>query len=317
MATPAAKKPSSRTQRRIRLNLARQCSLAFCCDDVYQPSAKRSRKSISSERPCAQEGLLESVSPVSDIDYDGVRSSSEASDLSQGSLSLNDPYESQEESDSSVANLPLLSDSDADEPGSTNEASDCMSLLTEYGSGSSSDSDAESDYVNDGQSSESEKIAALNETMPSSDSDTESDYVNDSQSSESEEIAALNETMPTHPSSSLYEGSDITTHQFDVSLSLVAQRHNLTYACQTDILRLISIILPPPNSVRSTARSLVRKFVQYHEQTRLHRCCGVCMRRLAAGERCSQSECLTENVPDAMFVEVPLDKQLQERFKGE
>ena len=113
------------------------------------------------------------------------------------------------------------------------------------------------------------------------------------------------------------EGSDITTHQFDVSLSLVAQRHKLTYACQTDIVRLISVILPPPNSVRSTARSLVRKFVQYHEQTRLHRCCGVSMRRLAAGERCSQSECLTENVPDAKFVEVPLDKQLQERFKGE
>jgi len=105
------------------------------------------------------------VSPVSDINYDEVRSSPEASDLSQGSVSLNDPYESQEESDLSVANLPLLSDSDADKPDSTSEASDCMSVLTESGSGSSSDSDAESDYINDGQPSESEKIAALNETV--------------------------------------------------------------------------------------------------------------------------------------------------------
>ena len=61
---------------------ARQCSLAFCCNNEYQPSAKWSQKSISSERPCAQEGILESVSPDSDNDYDGVCSSPEASDLS-------------------------------------------------------------------------------------------------------------------------------------------------------------------------------------------------------------------------------------------
>jgi len=53
--------------------------------------------------------------------------------------------------------------------------------------------------------------------------------VNDSQSSESEETAALSETMPTHPSSSLYEGSDIMTHQFDVCVWFT-QRHNPTYA---------------------------------------------------------------------------------------
>lgn len=139
--------------------------------------------------------------------------------MSQGSLSLNDPYKSQEESDLSVANLPLLSDSDADEPGSTSDSSDCMSALTESGSSPSSDSDAESDYINNGQSSESEKKLLHSTRLCRHQIQIPSDYVNDSQSSESE-IAALSETMPTHPSSSLYEGSDITTHQFDVCLWL-------------------------------------------------------------------------------------------------
>lgn len=198
----------------------------------------------------------------------------------------------------SVGNLPLPSDSDADESGSTNEASDCMTAWSVGTQG-----------FNTSELTESGSDSPLK-------LGTESDHVNDS-SSESEDNTALNETMPVHLSSPLYEGSAITIHQFDVSLSLIAQRHNLTYACQTDILRFISVLLPPPNSVRSTARSLNKKFVHYNEQTRIHRCCGVCMHHLAVGERCSQSECLSQNVADATFVEVPLDKQLQERFKGE
>lgn len=117
-------------------------------------------------------------------------------------------------------------------------------------------------------------------------------------------------------SEALYAGATITVRQFHVTIASMALRHNLTYACQSDLLRFMTTILLAPNSVTTASRSLTRKFVRYEQQSLIHRCCGTCMYPIPDGERCSRSQCVDQGVPDALFVEVPLDKQLQERFKG-
>ena len=114
----------------------------------------------------------------------------------------------------------------------------------------------------------------------------------------------------------LFPGATITAHQFDVAMASTALRHNLTYACQTDILQLIASILPSPNHATATSRSLTRKFIRYEQQSLLHQCCGVCMRLLEEETRCSNPQCADLGIPHVLFVEVPIDKQLQERFRG-
>lgn len=42
----------------------------------------------------------------------------------------------------------------------------------------------------------------------------------------------------------LFPESQVTTDDFNVAFMSVLQRHNLTYASQTDILKLLSIVLP-------------------------------------------------------------------------
>ena len=84
-------------------------------------------------------------------------------------------------------------------------------------------------------------------------------------------------------SPSLFPGASVVAHQFHVVMASTALRHNLTYSCQTDILKLIATILPSPNHVTSASRSLTRKFIQYEQQSVVHRCCGTCMRLLPEG----------------------------------
>ena len=114
----------------------------------------------------------------------------------------------------------------------------------------------------------------------------------------------------------LFPGATITAHQFHIAMASTSLRHNLTYACQTDILQLIASILPSPNHASATSRSLTRKFVHYEQQSLLHRRCGTCMRLLKEETRCSNLQCAHLGIPDVLFVEVPIDKQLQERFRS-
>ena len=89
-------------------------------------------------------------------------------------------------------------------------------------------------------------------------------------------ITALQSNSEAITSEALYDGSLVTTRQFHVTMASFAQRHNLSYTCQTDILKFVANTLTAPNTITSTARSLVRMFVQYEQQSVIHQCCGVC-----------------------------------------
>ena len=117
-------------------------------------------------------------------------------------------------------------------------------------------------------------------------------------------------------STPLYTGSLITEHKFDVAMLSLTQRHNLTYSCQRDILRFVSALLPSPNPVAMTSKALIGRYINYQSQAKVHHCCGVCLSLLPEGERCLRQECVSLDLPTAMFVEIALDKQLKERFQG-
>ena len=79
-----------------------------------------------------------------------------------------------------------------------------------------------------------------------------------------------NGSCPLYPSSCITEG-DFNT----IFLSLV-QRHNLTYASQSDILKLFSMLLPSPGRIPSSSHVLIGKFVNFAEDTIVQHFCGAC-----------------------------------------
>ena len=198
-----------------------------------------------------------------------------------------------------IETLPLSSDS---------EASDQETLLIH-----NSDLDERNSKCSEGTSTDSGEFLLDNYSSDSGTLFPELDLQSDLYDAASRSTIS----RPTQErSKSLYTESVVTEHQFNVVVASFAQRHNLTYECQTDMLRLMSAILPQPNCAMSTAKTLTRKFVHYEEQCIVHQCCGVCMCLLPKGVKCPRSECALQNAPDALFVEVSLEKQLQERFKG-
>ena len=118
--------------------------------------------------------------------------------------------------------------------------------------------------------------------------------------------------LPTEP---LFPNSVFTEYQFNVSMASVAQRHNMSYSCMTDVLRLISLYLPSPNSAPQSAKTLLSQFVDTKRLPVSQMLW--CLYAIAKSmETCDQDTCKTEDVPNSKFVEVPLDRQLQQRFKG-
>lgn len=113
----------------------------------------------------------------------------------------------------------------------------------------------------------------------------------------------------------LFPGGEITEVAAFVSVLSLAHKHKLTYACLTDMLELISLMLPTPNGLCMTAQQLINKFVDFKREAIVHKCCGFCARLLAESSQCGKEECRAANLSDALFIEVPLDEQLKGGFK--
>lgn len=167
-------------------------------------------------------------------------------------------------------------------------------------------SSSDSDPTSDPGTSESEPELFNSPGLPCSDFDT-------TQSSDSE--ADMSVSRSQHKPA-LFEDSRLSANAFDVAFMSVSQRHNLTYASQSDILKLISLVAPVPNHVPSSARTLRNKFVSYGKETIVHHFCGHCIDALLPGQTCTKQACISAMVPVSTLVEVPLDMQLKARFEG-
>ena len=115
----------------------------------------------------------------------------------------------------------------------------------------------------------------------------------------------------------LYPGSMLSNQDFSLGLLSIIQKHNLTYSCVDDLLQFLVTVLPHPSCIPRSNRALIKEFIDYKSSTIVHSCCGYCSKLLGSSSLCSKSECQAASLPNATFVEVPLDSQLKERFSGE
>ena len=114
----------------------------------------------------------------------------------------------------------------------------------------------------------------------------------------------------------LYVGASVTEQQATIGLLLVASKHRLTDACISDLTEFLAQLLPKPNVFATNSRELQRKYVQFEDETIKHQCCGHCMALLPVSGTCSSHSCVAANKPNAYFLELPVELQLREHFKG-
>ena len=115
----------------------------------------------------------------------------------------------------------------------------------------------------------------------------------------------------------LYPRSTLSNQDFNLGLLSIIQKHNLTYSCVDDLLQFLVTVLPHPSCIPRSNRALIKEFIDCKSSTIVHSCCGYCSKLLGSSSLCSKSECQATSLPNAKFVEVPLDGQLKERFSGE
>lgn len=113
----------------------------------------------------------------------------------------------------------------------------------------------------------------------------------------------------------LFSGALISSEEFCIALLSIFHKHDLTYSCITDLLKLFAYSLPSPNTLPPTQYALMKKFVDFDTSTIIHYCCGFCTRPLlSSGLKCSRQEC--QSASESSFIEVRLDRQIQCLFSG-
>lgn len=111
----------------------------------------------------------------------------------------------------------------------------------------------------------------------------------------------------------LFDGSDVAEDEAVVALLSLASRHRLTYACIEDILHFVSSLLPMPNGLTISLHRLIGKSVNFSKETTVHKFCGAVLHN---GAKCTKSACVSVSQPDATFIEIPLQNQIQEKMQG-
>lgn len=133
----------------------------------------------------------------------------------------------------------------------------------------------------------------------------------DSSGGVSDECDSVSDKAP-----DLFQGSAVSSRDCSIALLSIMHKHSLTYSAVTDILNLLSLSLPSPNTLPTSQYSLMKKYVNYQADTKVHRCCGNCTKLLVGDSSCSVADCRRANIPDSTFVEICLDKQIKTLFSG-
>ena len=117
----------------------------------------------------------------------------------------------------------------------------------------------------------------------------------------------------------LYPDSLIDTSDFQVLLMSAFQQHNLTYSCQDDLLKILSVVLPSPAKVPSSSYVLRNKFVKISDQCSVHYFCSGCLCSLPSSTtQCITAGCLDRpHQPVSQYIHLSLSTQLREHFQGE
>ena len=129
------------------------------------------------------------------------------------------------------------------------------------------------------------------------DSDVEDSSLSDASSfssdSELDDTSTSSFDDSVHSHIPLYFGSPVDANHFEVVLMSLIQKHNLTYSCQDDIIKMLSTILPSPAQIPSSSYVLRGKFVKLHEVCKVYYFCSRCFISLSSLTRqCDSAGCV-------------------------
>ena len=100
----------------------------------------------------------------------------------------------------------------------------------------------------------------------------------------------------------LYPGACIGGDMFSAVLVLFCQRHNLTYSCQNDLLKMLKVSFPCPNKVPSSLYAFIKRFVDLRQECEVDYFCGNCLDKLGTKkESCHKEACLRKREPCDML----------------
>ncbi len=181
----------------------------------------------------------------------------------------------------------------------------------------------DTDWSDDDSTSASESYdnstsAGESESDDDSTSDSESDDDSTSESSESEDD--LNNsffderTGAAQPQSTpLYPGAIISIFMTHLLLFQYSMRHSLTKKAMEELLKLISVLVPPGSAVPKSFGALKKFFVENFPELRpsMQHYCSTCHQLLSPQEECQCSTAVSQ------FINVPLGPQLKARLEGQ
>ena len=126
----------------------------------------------------------------------------------------------------------------------------------------------------------------------------------------------MRENVSLYDGPPLFPGSLIPSSHFNIVFMSLVQRHNLTYACETDILQLLSMILPIPNNIPSSSSTFTHQFADLKSDVIIQHFCGCCSTPLDQESSCSRPNCTMFRGRQSVFIRIPLASQIIERFQG-
>lgn len=279
------KKLSKRSQRRLRLQLAKRM--------LDESISRRVGTSTSTPRVDSSEVCVESGINLVD-----------SSEVCDTSADVESPGANS--SEACIDAEPLGMDSElcveAESPGmpSSEVCVDMESPGVDSEVFVQADSNLLSEDTPFGQSDHSDVSSKCDFSDQSSDDLSDLSDVDDEDSMVPQELRSQSALFPSSP-----------VDVFATGVMLLCQRHNLTYACQNDILKLMSMTHPTPNTVPHSSHLLLKQFVNLKDECSIQHFCGTCLSHTpCTNASCSSSE------PDAIFIRVPLVQQLKERMQG-
>ena len=214
----------------------------------------------------------------------------------------------------SMSNLPLS----ASVTGSLSDQSPVHTMSSDRSLSASDDdcvkSARESDHVSEERNYSSDDLGDVSSKEGSSSVSISESLSNVSEDESETEVGGQAQPQDTSP---LFPQAHVSAEEFEVAFMSLVQRHNLTYASQSDLLRLFSIVLPPPNMVPSSSHVLVGKFINYEKDVVTSYYCGSCLSVMQKDTACVNSQCSNKGAQRAVFVRISLAMQLKERFEGE
>ena len=110
----------------------------------------------------------------------------------------------------------------------------------------------------------------------------------------------------------LYKEASLSTAASNVLMMKYAVKHQLSWEALADLLQLVKLHCPFPNSVPSTLYYFKKHFKDLEYPTKHHYFCSTCLSEVSEDAKVCRNRCsLNKSVSVSSFIEVPVDLQLK------